>query len=122
MKQFLESLVQRVRKSSKIDSSPADEGSGSLYVIVHDYILYEDGVDEENALVREEIERIRREENYREIGENDSPSKLPENMPPPSETLTVHVVGGYINLCVAFQLNTLRRAEYSAEIHSKGCF
>ena len=123
MKQIFESLVQRVKTLSHTDSPQTGEGSGLLYVIVHDSLLYgNDYDDEKRTPIREEIARIRREENYREIREYDFPDRLPKNMPPPSENLTVYVVGGYIDLCVAFQLDTLRNGGYSAEIHSKGCF
>lgn len=83
---------------------------------------YRGVIDDERASAREEIERIREKEEHREIQENDSPDMLSGNMPPPSEDLLVYVVGGYIDLCVDVQLCTLRRAGYSAELHSKGCF
>lgn len=122
MKQLLESIVRKAKGISRTGPPPADKEPRSLYVIVHDYILYRGMLDDERTSAREEIERIRREEEHREILENDSPDILAENMPPPSEDLLVYVVGGYIDLCVDVQLHALQRADYSAKVHSKGCF
>ncbi len=69
--------------------------------------------------VLQEIERIRKEESYLRI--KGFSSQLHPKMPPPSQDLSVRVVGALRDVACAIQLYNLRLAGYSASFYEPGC-
>ncbi|MBI2627019.1 MAG: hypothetical protein HYW77_02130 [Parcubacteria group bacterium] len=78
------------------------------FVIVHDAPIKPDHP------VYKEIQRIRKEEDFSEIGNN--PRDVPVGIPKTREVL---VCGTYYEYCVTLQLNALKYLGYNASVYEK---
>lgn len=90
-----------------------------LHIIVHEEAVrtYANLGSKAAQKVIDEIQNIKENQSYLEIGELQSPNELHNEMPPPSEDLRVIVSGGYEQACCTFQLFILRESGYQAKFH-----
>jgi hypothetical protein len=88
-----------------------------LYIIVHEEIVTNSATKGSEAARKllSEIRKIKHEQDYLEICDPKSPSELHPDMPPPSNDLSVIVLGGYRNICCVLQLFKLKESGYNAK-------
>lgn len=96
------------------------ENKKQLYLIVHEDCIDEGRQTNQSKRVKQELERVRREEDFLPIEELHI---LHPDMPEPSQDLEVMVCGAYYGKevwCINRHMKTLKNSGYKAKIYLKG--
>lgn len=102
--------MQRGKNKTKNGVSKARKIAAPFFIIVHENFVN----NTENPHQYKEIQRIKREEDFREV--KGTPSNVRLDIPYDRKIL---VCGAFGKMCVSEQLYFLKKAGYEAEIYDK---